>query len=271
MKKIDIFKKFSWLKSPKHVVNMLLVGLFALIFTGVLVSKYMFFQTIVGSDNNSKVTVIAPKNIEVVDTIKTEIRKREFAQKVKTVYAPADSVYIKNNLNEIIASIEQIRASELSYKDKERDLSTMFDISDNNSKEYIISYFINASDESINKIIVTAEKALSSVLNEGITEKDFEENSLPKIIRRNVDTNTTNNQMKMFITRLGFNSKMIITGDLSQIDLQRGLTSGLLEASKILTGIKGIEHLHFSKFDVMRHPLVSKVIERYEEVENDSL
>ena len=83
--------------------------------------------------------------------------------------------------------------------------------------------------------------------------------------------NTTNNQMKMFITRLGFNSKMIITGDLSQIDLQRGLTSGLLEASKILTDIKGIEHLHFSKYDVMRHPLVSKVIERYEDVENDSL
>lgn len=83
--------------------------------------------------------------------------------------------------------------------------------------------------------------------------------------------NTTNNQMKMFITRLGFNSKMIITGDLSQIDLQRGLTSGLLEATRILKDIKGIEHLHFSKFDVMRHPLVTKVIEKYEEVENDSL
>ena len=83
--------------------------------------------------------------------------------------------------------------------------------------------------------------------------------------------NTTNNQMKMFITRLGFNSKMIITGDLSQIDLQKGLTSGLLEATKILKGINGIEHLHFSKFDVMRHPLVTKVIERYEEVEDDSL
>ncbi len=83
--------------------------------------------------------------------------------------------------------------------------------------------------------------------------------------------NTTNNQMKMFITRLGFNSKMIITGDLSQIDLQRGLTSGLLEATKILTDIKGINHLHFNKYDVMRHPLVTKVIEKYEEVENDSL
>jgi phosphate starvation-inducible PhoH-like protein len=83
--------------------------------------------------------------------------------------------------------------------------------------------------------------------------------------------NTTNNQMKMFITRLGFNSKMIITGDLSQVDLQKGLTSGLLEATKILKGIKGIDHLHFNKFDVMRHPLVTKVIEKYEEVENDSL
>ena len=119
MKKFDIFKKFTWLKSPKHVVNMLLVALFALVFTGVLVSKYVFFQTIVGSDNNSKVTVVAPKNIEVVDAIKTEIRKREFAQKVKTVYAPADSVYIKNNLNEIISAVEQIRTSELAYKDKE--------------------------------------------------------------------------------------------------------------------------------------------------------
>ena len=83
--------------------------------------------------------------------------------------------------------------------------------------------------------------------------------------------NTTNNQMKMFITRLGFNSKMIITGDLSQIDLQKGLTSGLLEATRILKDIKGIEHLHFSKFDVMRHPLVTKVIEKYEEADHDSL
>ena len=81
MKKFDIFKKFTWLKSPKHVVNMLLVALFAFVFTGVLVSKYVFFQTIVGSDNNSKVTVVAPKNIEVVDAIKTEIRKREFNRK----------------------------------------------------------------------------------------------------------------------------------------------------------------------------------------------
>ena len=78
----------------------------------------------------------------------------------------------------------------------------MFDISDNNSKDYVISYFINANDESLNKIFATAEKALSSVLNEGITEKDFEENTLPKIIRRNVDVNTTNNQITVITALL---------------------------------------------------------------------
>ncbi len=76
--------------------------------------------------------------------------------------------------------------------------------------------------------------------------------------------NTTTNQMKMFITRLGFNSKMIITGDITQIDLPNHTTSGLIEATKILKGINGINMVSFTKNDVMRHPLVSKIIEKYE-------
>ena len=77
--------------------------------------------------------------------------------------------------------------------------------------------------------------------------------------------NTTTNQMKMFITRLGFKSKMVITGDITQIDLPQHAKSGLVEATEILKGIDGISHIHFTKHDVMRHPLVSKIIERYEE------
>ena len=202
MKKIEFFKRFPLLKSPKHILNMFLVAFFAFVFTGILVSKYVFFQTIVGSDNNSKVMVVAPKNIEVVDIIKTEIRRREAVQNVKPVYVPADRVYITNNLKEIIEDINQIRQSSLSYKDKERDLNTMLDISDKNSKDYVISYFINANDESLNRIFHMAERTLSSVLGEGITEKYFEENLLPKIIRRNVDTNTTNNQITVMTALL---------------------------------------------------------------------
>ena len=81
--------------------------------------------------------------------------------------------------------------------------------------------------------------------------------------------NTTRNQMKMFLTRLGFNSKMIITGDITQIDLPHKNMSGLIEATKILKDEKQIAIMTFDKNDVMRHPLVSKIIEKYEALDND--
>lgn len=81
--------------------------------------------------------------------------------------------------------------------------------------------------------------------------------------------NTTTSQMKMFLTRLGFNSKMIITGDITQIDLEHKVKSGLEEASAILKGIDDIAILHLSSDDVVRHPLVQKIIERYESIKKD--
>ncbi len=76
--------------------------------------------------------------------------------------------------------------------------------------------------------------------------------------------NTTSEQMKMYLTRLGFNSKTVITGDITQIDLPAGKTSGLLEAIKILEGIEGISFVYFSKEDVVRHKLVRAIIKAYE-------
>lgn len=81
--------------------------------------------------------------------------------------------------------------------------------------------------------------------------------------------NTTSNQMKMFLTRLGFNSTMIVTGDTTQIDLPNRQMSGLVEATKLLQNIPGIAHIKFNRFDVMRHPIVSKIIEKYEEQRHD--
>lgn len=79
--------------------------------------------------------------------------------------------------------------------------------------------------------------------------------------------NTTASQMKMFLTRLGFHSHMVITGDITQIDLDRHARSGLVQASEILQGIPDIEIVHLSSDDVVRHPLVQKIIERYEKAE----
>ena len=79
--------------------------------------------------------------------------------------------------------------------------------------------------------------------------------------------NTTSEQMKMFLTRLGFSSKAVITGDVTQIDLPEGKMSGLVEARKVLEGIKGIDFIYFTKKDVIRHPLVQEIIQAYEELE----
>lgn len=80
--------------------------------------------------------------------------------------------------------------------------------------------------------------------------------------------NTTKSQIKMFLTRLGETSKVVVTGDITQIDLPKAKTSGLVFANKILKNVKGISFNRFSKSDVVRHPLVKKIIEAFEKQEN---
>jgi phosphate starvation-inducible PhoH-like protein len=80
--------------------------------------------------------------------------------------------------------------------------------------------------------------------------------------------NATTEQMKMFLTRLGFSSKAVITGDVTQTDLPEGKTSGLIEAREILRGIDGIKFINFSREDVVRHPLVQEIIDAYENLES---
>ena len=76
--------------------------------------------------------------------------------------------------------------------------------------------------------------------------------------------NTTPEQMKMFLTRIGFGSKAVVNGDISQIDLPRGQTSGLIEAERILRRVQGIAHVHFTSADVVRHPLVARIVDAYD-------
>jgi phosphate starvation-inducible PhoH-like protein len=79
--------------------------------------------------------------------------------------------------------------------------------------------------------------------------------------------NTGSEQMKMFLTRLGFGSKAVITGDITQIDLPENKVSGLIEVQGVLKGIEGIEFVYFSEKDVVRHPLVQDIIKAYERIE----
>jgi phosphate starvation-inducible PhoH-like protein len=77
--------------------------------------------------------------------------------------------------------------------------------------------------------------------------------------------NTTSEQMKMFLTRLGFNSRMVITGDITQVDLPSSRPSGLIEIQSVLKGVPGIAFIYFTEKDVVRHELVSEIIKAYDE------
>ena len=79
--------------------------------------------------------------------------------------------------------------------------------------------------------------------------------------------NTTTQQIKMFLTRMGMNTKMIVTGDMTQIDLPSSQTSGLIQALRILKGVKGISFIELNKKDIVRHKLVTRIVEAYEKFE----
>jgi phosphate starvation-inducible PhoH-like protein len=81
--------------------------------------------------------------------------------------------------------------------------------------------------------------------------------------------NTTPEQMKMFLTRIGFGSKCVITGDTSQIDLPKGATSGLIDAERVLRKVRGIAFVRFTSADVVRHPLVARIVDAYDAQRHD--
>lgn len=83
--------------------------------------------------------------------------------------------------------------------------------------------------------------------------------------------NTTVHQIKMFLTRLGNNAKMIITGDVTQIDLPRSVNSGLIHALRVLKDVKGIGRIEYGKKDIVRHPLVQRIVEAYEKADKSDL
>ena len=79
--------------------------------------------------------------------------------------------------------------------------------------------------------------------------------------------NTTTQQIKMFLTRMGMNTKMIVTGDMTQIDLPASQKSGLVQAMHILKGVQGISFIELNKKDIVRHKLVTRIVEAYEKFE----
>ena len=197
MKKIQIFNRLADTFSSSKMINLLVFIVFALVLTATLGARYYLFQSIISDDGTSKRDIVAPKTIKVVDTFKTEQNKKEIAQKIEPILTPAEDTYIKNNYTTLLKSMEQIRAKKLNYAQKKEQMSLLFDFENNPYKDYILNYLINSSDDRFNSTVSKASKTLTNVLNQGVTERDFEKGNISSVILRNTHFETSKGEIRV--------------------------------------------------------------------------
>ncbi len=197
MKKIQFSNLLADTFSSSKVLNLFVFIIFALSMTFVLGARYYLFSSIINDDGTSKKDIVAYKTIKVVDTFKTEQNKKEIAQKVEPILTPAEDTYIKNNYAMMVKAIEQIRAKKTSYAQKKEEMSLLFDFENNYYADYILNYLINSNEERVHNTFTKAQKTLTNVLNQGVTERDFEKNNLTTMILRNTHFETSKGEIRV--------------------------------------------------------------------------
>ena len=201
MKKIEYFEKMRELLTSSRAVKILYLLTFTVLITTIIASQNFFFQSII--DNGiSKKDVFAKKTIVVEDVKRTEQHRREVAQKVEPILVPAEDNFIKTNLETLQKSIIQIRKKEKSEQEKINELNILFDFSDNSKRDFIIDYFLHVDEPSLKEAFDKASVSLVNILQEGITEDDYEQNKMKTLIQNNLVSNVSKRQITVITTLL---------------------------------------------------------------------
>ncbi len=158
----------------------------------ITVSSQNFFYKSIIENGISKKDIIAQKTITVVDTDKTEQRKKEVASKVEPILTPTEDTYIKDNLTTLFSSISQIRKKDASMDTKKDELGLLLDISNITTKNYVIEYLLKSDDKAVQQIFDKTSLTLTNILSIGVTEKDA--GNLEKIINKNISSNISKPQ-----------------------------------------------------------------------------
>lgn len=194
MKQIKSLEKAAEFITSSQVIHSLAFLAFVFVMTTIISSQNFFFKSII-ENGISKKDIVAPKTITVVDTQKTELHKKEIAQKINPILAPADDSFIKNNLTALENSIIREREKSTSLNVKKNEVGLLFDTPDSYKKNYIIDYLLNTDTKDLLKVFDKATTTLTNILNIGITEKDYEADNIDKIINKSLVTNITKNQI----------------------------------------------------------------------------
>lgn len=171
MKFLNIFKSEDIFQSSKPIVWSAFI-LVAIILTSLLSIRYYLLQNII-SNNIAQKTITAKSNFEIIDRQRTEIIKREVANKIRPVVSLIEGDYIKNDLQKIIDDIEKIRLNKNPHSIKQKELSDLLEITDANTKNKAIAYILSSNDSTLTSTFSNTKIALNEVLNTGVYDTDI--------------------------------------------------------------------------------------------------
>ena len=169
---------------------------FTVLMTAVISSQNFFFQNII-ENGISKRDIIAQKTLTVIDVKRTEQHKKEVAQKIDPILAPAEDDFIKNNLQTLQSSILQIRRKDATPELKREEIGLLFDLSDNSKRDFIINFLLRADEASLHEVFDKASLTLANILRVGITEKDYEKDNIDQIVIDNMVSNVSRRQVSV--------------------------------------------------------------------------
>ncbi len=201
MIKIEFAPKVKEFFTSSQVLKGIAFFGFTLLMTVIIASQNFFFQSII-ENGISKRDIIAQKTLTVEDVKRTEKHKKEVAQKVEPVLAPAEDDFIRNNLQTLQTSVWQIRKKAIADAEKKEEIGVLFDLSENVKKDFIINFLLKADDASLREAFDKATLTLANVLRVGITEKDYEKDSINRIIMNNLVSNVSKRQVSVISAML---------------------------------------------------------------------
>lgn len=181
--------------SSKIFRNVICFILFTFLMTVIISSQNFFFQKVI-ENGISKKDIVAQKDIKVIDTKKTELHKKEVAQSVEPILTQAEDEFITSSLFTLQNSVKKIREKNVSNQVKEEELNVLFDES---GKKGLVDFLLKANDDDLQLLFDKSKITLSAVLNTGISAKDFENNNVNSIIKRNLPNNVPRYQGTLII------------------------------------------------------------------------
>lgn len=201
MTRTEYIMKFKEIFASSQVHKAFAFFIFTFLITAIIASQNFFFQNII-ENGISKRDIIAQKTLTVEDVKRTEQHRKEVAQKVEPVLAPAEDDFIKNNLQTLQSSVVQIRKKDVAENVKKEEIEVLFDLSENVKKDFIINFLLKADDNSLHEVFDKSSLTLANILRSGITEKDYEAENIDKIILNNLVSNVSKRQVSVISAML---------------------------------------------------------------------